>query len=68
VKIAVESTTSQAAIERALKEIAPKGSLAGMKREALKRIRAAGGVKPGFKTVVREYSGEPKKLPATGGT
>jgi hypothetical protein len=68
VKIAVESTTSQAAIERALKEIAPKGSLAGMKREAIRRIRAAGGVKSAWKTVIREYTGQPKRLPATGET
>lgn len=66
-RIAVQAETSKAAIERALKEIAPRGSLASMMREALKRIAFAGGKKTGTKTVIREYTaGSPKALPARG--
>lgn len=63
-RIAVEMTASKASLKRALKEIAPRGALAGMEREALKQIEAAGGVKQGIKLVVREYDGEPRKLSA----
>lgn len=64
-RTAVEMSASKASIERALQEIAPRGALASMKREAFARIKAAGGVKEGVKLVVREYSGEaPKRLSA----
>lgn len=66
-RIAVRAETSKAAIERAIDPIAPRGSRASMVREAMKRIAFAGGVKTGTKTVIREYSGEPKRLPAGDG-
>lgn len=65
-RVAVSVETSKAAIQDALTPIAAKGARAGMVREALARIKFAGGIKPGTKTVYREYTGEPKALPSKG--
>jgi hypothetical protein len=62
-RVAVSVETSMEAIDRALKPIAARGARAAMVREALARIKFAGGIKPGTKTVYREYTGEPKALP-----
>lgn len=60
--LAVRPTTSKSAIEEALRRIAPRGSLSSYVEEAMLRIRHAGAVTPGTKTVIKEYTGQPKKL------
>lgn len=45
--IAIERSTSQAAIERAAKEVAPKGGISSLKERIMKRVDELGGVTRG---------------------
>jgi hypothetical protein len=57
---ACELTTSKAAIERALKEIAPRGSLAAFKRKALDEIAERGGIEVKVSETIKEHLPEAK--------
>src|SRR5207237_1289705 len=52
---ACEYTSSKAAIERALKEVAPRGSLAAYKRKALDEIAARGGIEVKKIETIKEH-------------
>lgn len=55
---ACELSTSKAAIERALKEIAPRGSLAAYKRKALEAIGNEDGLQVKVTETIREHAKE----------
>jgi hypothetical protein len=61
-RAAVEMDTSKAALERALKLIAPPRGKARMVREALAAIGVAGGIKKQLVQRVEEYQEGPEAL------
>lgn len=60
---ACELSTSKAAIERALKTVAPRGSLAAYKRNVLDEIAKAGGIEVKVTETIREF--KPEAVDAT---
>ncbi len=62
---AVSREATQTGIERALKEIAPSGQLAAMKRSVIKEIESRGGTKTESKIAIEVYSA-PRLLKVVG--
>jgi len=62
---AITQRTSKAAIEDALRTVAPKGALAGQVRDALKGIRSADGIRTARQTRCEEFKRPKQRLGAT---
>ena len=55
---AVELSATKTSLEKALKTVAPRGALAGFKREALKRIGDADGIQVKVTETIKEHTRE----------